>query len=103
GGEIFNHLAKGFSNGVVMFVSKMLGFLVVYNFKASIDVFGEWAVYGFFAMICFFGIVFSYFFLPETKGLTLQQIERSLQDGWFQQHRTKLVTSRGMEAGLGAC
>ncbi|CAG7834965.1 unnamed protein product [Allacma fusca] len=90
-GEILHHSAKGFSNGVVIVLTRIFGFLAMFYFKSAINVMGQWGVYWFFAVVCFLGLLFSYFFLPETKGLKLEQIEMSMKDGWLQHNRPPLV------------
>jgi hypothetical protein len=55
----------------------------MFYFKDMIIIFGQAGVYWFFSAVCFAGGVFTFFMLPETKGTSLEQIQKDLQGGWF--------------------
>jgi Sugar (and other) transporter len=55
-------------------------FLLTYKFPALNQELGPAGSFWLFAVICVAGFIFIKFKLPETKGKTLEQIERELVD-----------------------
>ncbi|ODM88818.1 Facilitated trehalose transporter Tret1-2 [Orchesella cincta] len=54
----------------------LLAFVVTKTFEDFINLFGIHMCFWFFAAICFIGFVFCLLFVPETKGKTLDEIQR---------------------------
>ncbi|XP_065556870.1 facilitated trehalose transporter Tret1-like isoform X2 [Artemia franciscana] len=50
-------------------------FLTVFFYPIMVDLVGEHGVFWLYTMCCFISIIFVYFFLPETKGKSLEEIE----------------------------
>lgn len=82
----------GFSSGVVILAARAFGFLVMFFFKDMILVVGQHGVYLFFAGVCLCGLVFSYFFIPETRKRNMEDIQTDIQQHWFF-HRVKYTDS----------
>lgn len=74
-GEVYPTQVRGVIGGMTTCAAHLSVFSVVKTFpfvKHTLDVHGAFWLYG---CMSFFGIIFFYFFLPETKGRTLQEIE----------------------------
>ncbi|XP_013201154.1 facilitated trehalose transporter Tret1 isoform X2 [Amyelois transitella] len=74
-GEVYPTQVRGIIGGMTTCAAHLSVFSVVKTFpllRSLIDFYGAFALYG---SITVFGTVFFYFFLPETKGRTLQEIE----------------------------
>jgi len=82
-GEIVAPEAKGFSNGVINFAARVFGFFLMFYFKDMNIAFGQHGVYWIFSAICFIGLLFSYLFLPETKGVEMSQVQKLIRTRWL--------------------
>jgi len=74
-GEVFPQKVRGQCAGITISVCSILFFIVVNQYPYMVDQLGKEMVFGFFGLISFLAIGFIYFFLPETKGKTLHEIE----------------------------
>ena len=69
--------------GVLMSISVMANF--IFNFTVSVSFlsmlkhFGEFNTFMLFSVISFLSIIFIRFVIPETKGVSLEDIERNWQ------------------------
>lgn len=79
--EIFPLNIRGL--GVSLAVSASWGFnmLVALTFLTLIDTFGGSGTFWIYAALCVVGWLFVYFAVPETKGCSLEQIEKNLHAG----------------------
>ncbi|XP_062540240.1 facilitated trehalose transporter Tret1-2 homolog [Armigeres subalbatus] len=76
--EIFAHDVKAIGNTINVSVSWILDFLALRFFLLISESFGfEWAFW-IFAIICAVAFFFTLFFVIETKGLSLQEIQEKL-------------------------
>ncbi|CAK1591334.1 unnamed protein product [Parnassius mnemosyne] len=50
-------------------------FIVLFIYNPLVTAVGLGPVFYFFAVACFFSVIFCFFFLPETKGLTVDVIQ----------------------------
>nr|XP_019554162.2 facilitated trehalose transporter Tret1-like [Aedes albopictus] len=77
-GEIFAHDVKSIGNTINVSVSWILDFMALRFFLLISESFGfEWAFW-IFAIICALAFLFTLFFVIETKGLSLQEIQERL-------------------------
>ena len=74
--EIFPLRARGVAQTISIAVAGVLAFAVTYAFLPLENVIHSYGVFWLYAGVCFLGILFGYFFLPETKGKSLEEIER---------------------------
>lgn len=78
--EIFPNRIRGAAMSVSVFALWLGCFLLTYTFPLMKDLLGISNTFWVYAAICTAGFVFILFRLPETKGKTLEQIERELVD-----------------------
>lgn len=78
--EIFPNRIRGAAMSVSVFALWMGCFLLTYTFPLMKDWLGISNTFWVYAAICAAGFVFIFYRLPETKGKTLEQIERELVD-----------------------
>jgi SP family sugar porter-like MFS transporter len=55
-------------------------FILTFTFPILNEKLGTAGTFWIYAAICLFGLVFTVFTLPETKGKSLEQIEKDLVD-----------------------
>ena len=82
-GEIFPAEVKGLASSIVTAVNWGLSFLITKTIDQETAFFGGepkglGGVFGGYGMICFLGIFFVNFCIPETKGRSLEQIQVEL-------------------------
>jgi MFS family permease len=74
--EIFPTQIRGMAVGVAVSSLWISCFLVTFTFPFILAAVGMASAFGLFAAICFAGFIFVLRFVPETKGRSLEEIER---------------------------
>jgi MFS family permease len=78
--EIFPNRIRGVAMSVAVSSLWIACFLLTYTFPLLNARLGPAGTFWLYAAICVMGLLFIFFKLPETKGKTLEQIERELVD-----------------------
>ena len=73
--EIIPLRIRGLGMGICVFFNWMANFVVGLIFPVLMSSVGMSMTFGVFVVIGFFSIAFTYLFVPETKGKSLEQIE----------------------------
>jgi len=73
--EIFPNRARGIGMSVSVLVNWTFNWLVVFLFPWMLTELGGSLVYGFLSVMGFILLIFTWFYVPETKGKTLEEIE----------------------------
>lgn len=71
---------RGFVTTVCVSFSWLLAFLLLQFFQFFLALIGIYVIMGFFAFCCFIEVIFVYYFLPETKGITYHEIQCKLNE-----------------------
>jgi len=79
--EIYPLNIRGRAMSVATLSNWLFNMIVASSFLTLTDKLGKAGVFWFYALICVAGIVFAFFFVPETKGHTLEDIERYVKTG----------------------
>ena len=74
-GELLPSNLRGLGSGLVLFSNQVSWFLMVFTFPLLEATFGLDVLFFIFSGVTIFVVVFAYFFVPETFGLTLENIE----------------------------
>jgi SP family facilitated glucose transporter-like MFS transporter 8 len=77
-GELFAPHIKGFASSLSCVLNWILAFLVTKFYSDLADSFGAHTTFWIFAVISVIGTVFVFFLVPETKGKTLDEIQKEL-------------------------
>jgi len=77
-GELFAPQIKGFASSLSCILNWILAFLVTKFYSDLANAFGTHTTFWIFAVISAIGTVFVFFLVPETKGKTLDEIQREL-------------------------
>jgi MFS family permease len=78
--EIFPNRIRGTAMSIAVAFLWIACFLLTYTFPIFNAVLGASVTFWIYAAICVLGFIFIFLKLPETKGKTLEQIERDLVD-----------------------
>uniref|UniRef100_A0A3P8YHA0 Solute carrier family 2, facilitated glucose transporter member 8 n=1 Tax=Esox lucius TaxID=8010 RepID=A0A3P8YHA0_ESOLU len=73
--EIFPSRVKGFASSVCVLTNWGTAFLITKTFQDLMDLLSSAGTFWFFSGCCALNVVFTIFFVPETKGQTLEQIQ----------------------------
>jgi MFS family permease len=76
--EIFPNRIRGAAVSVAVSALWIASFILTFTFPLILQAIGSAATFWFYAAICFVGFVFIKLSVPETKGKTLEEIEREL-------------------------
>jgi sugar phosphate permease len=76
--EIFPNRVRGAAMATAVFALWVGNFLLTYLFPSMLEKLGAAGTFWIFAGICAVGFVLMKLWLPETKGKTLEEIEREL-------------------------
>ncbi len=79
-GELLPARASGSAAGVASAFHWIIAFIVTLTFLPAQQAFNTYCVFWFFAAICLVGMVTVYMFLPETRGKSLEEIQRHFQN-----------------------
>ena len=77
--EIVPLKIRGFGVGIVTCFSYVFVIIITGLFRNYEDAVHSWGAFWSFAIVCFVGIIYVAVFIPETKGKSLEEIERSFQ------------------------
>jgi len=77
-GEIFPSKVRGHAASVSTAFNWACSFAVTKFFNDLMDVLGAHGAFWFFGIICFLSIFFVTIFVPETKGHSLENIEKHM-------------------------
>ncbi|MBR6162299.1 sugar porter family MFS transporter [bacterium] len=73
--EVFPLKIRGIAMSICTVANFAFNFFVVYSFPILLEkIGGDWTFWGF-GVVSFFCIIFVYYFVPETKGISLEKIE----------------------------
>ncbi|XP_069729564.1 solute carrier family 2, facilitated glucose transporter member 8 isoform X2 [Phaenicophaeus curvirostris] len=73
--EIFPLKARGISSGTCVLTNWIMAFLVTKEFDDFIGFLTPYGTFWLFSVFCCLNVTFTAFYVPETKGQTLEQIE----------------------------
>lgn len=79
--EIFPLDVRGAGMALASITNWGFNFLVVLTFPTLLATIGVAGTFGIFAGMCLIGIVFAWLLVPETRGISLERIERHLRSG----------------------
>lgn len=79
--EVFPLNVRGRGMSVASVTNWGFNFLVVFSFPILVSDIGLGAVFAIYALVCAFGILFTWRYVPETNGILLEDIERHLRSG----------------------
>ncbi|MDF2996047.1 MAG: sugar transporter [Xanthobacteraceae bacterium] len=79
--EIFPLRLRGLGMGAASLANWGFNFLVVLTFPVLLETLGLAGVFSIYALVCVAGLVFAARYVPETSGLTLEEIEAHLKAG----------------------
>lgn len=79
--EIFPLNVRGTAMGVAVFSCWFWNFVVSSTFLTLLNAFGPSNTFLLYAAMCVFGFIFCYYKVPETKGVSLEQIEENIRRG----------------------
>jgi SP family facilitated glucose transporter-like MFS transporter 8 len=79
--EIFSSEVRGIAGSSACLFNWVMAFMVTKFYKNMISAVDSYGTFWIFSGFCGVGILFVYFLVPETKGKTLEQIQRELHSG----------------------
>lgn len=79
--EIFPLHVRGAGMGMSAMSNWTFNTVVIFSFPLMQHSLGIEYTFGFYALICFFGLMYTYYFMPETKNISLEQIEHHIMSG----------------------
>ncbi|MGR7995399.1 sugar porter family MFS transporter [Xanthobacter sp. ZOL 2024] len=79
--EVFPLNVRALGMSLASLVNWGFNFLVVFSFPILVAEFGLGGVFGLYALVCVAGIAFTLWLVPETNGVSLEEIERHLKSG----------------------
>ncbi|MFG1300828.1 sugar porter family MFS transporter [Xanthobacter sp. V3C-3] len=79
--EVFPLDVRALGMSVASLVNWGFNFLVVFSFPVLVAEFGLAGVFGLYAVVCVAGLAFTQWLVPETSGVSLEEIERHLGSG----------------------
>lgn len=100
--EIFNLGSRSKAMAITTSATWMCNFIIGLVTPDMLETL-KWGTYIFFAAFCLIGLVFTYFCVPETKGRTLEDMDRVFGDDAATQEKERLfaiAASLGLTASI---
>lgn len=79
--EIFPLHVRGAGMGMSAMSNWSFNTLVIFSFPLLQSSLGIASTFALYALICFLGLIYTYFYMPETKNISLEQIENYIMSG----------------------
>jgi SP family galactose:H+ symporter-like MFS transporter len=79
--EIFPLEVRGTAMGIAVFSCWLWNFLVSSTFLTLVNLLGPSKTFLTYTMMCLIGLIISFYFVPETKGVSLEKIEENIRQG----------------------
>lgn len=79
--EIFPLHVRGAGMGLSAMSNWTFNTVVIFSFPILHNMFGIEFTFALYAIICFLGLIYTYFYMPETKNISLEQIENYVMSG----------------------
>ena len=79
--EIFPLHVRGAGMGITAMSNWTFNTVVIFSFPLLQKMLGIEYTFALYAMICFLGLIYTYFYMPETKNISLEQIENHVMAG----------------------
>lgn len=79
--EVFPLNVRGLGMSVASITNWGFNFLVVFSFPVLVATLGLGGVFAIYAVVCALGIFFTFWYVPETNGVELEDIEHHLRSG----------------------
>lgn len=77
--ELFPINVKSLASSIATMMACIFNFIVTKLYQSVKDAFGLYTVFWLFASVAYIGVFFTYFFVPETKGKTLEEVQDNIQ------------------------
>ncbi|CAH2268996.1 jg16020 [Pararge aegeria aegeria] len=77
--ELFPINVKTTASSAATMMACVMNFFVTKSYQGIKDGFGQFTVFWSFASIAYAGMLFIYFFVPETKGKSLEEVQDNMQ------------------------
>ncbi len=75
--EIFPQQVRGVAMSFVTSIQWLANFVVSLSFLSMLDSLGSQITFLCYAGVCFISVIFAFYFIPETRKMTLEEIDRS--------------------------
>ncbi|KTD65859.1 sugar porter family MFS transporter [Legionella shakespearei] len=79
--EIFPLHVRGAGMGLSAMSNWTFNTVVIFSFPILHNMFGIEFTFALYAIICFLGLIYTYFYMPETKNISLEHIENYVMSG----------------------
>lgn len=79
--EIFPLHVRGAGMGFSAMSNWTFNTVVIFSFPLLEKMMGIEYTFALYAVICLLGLMYTYFYMPETKGISLEQIENYIMSG----------------------
>ncbi|MEW5422898.1 sugar porter family MFS transporter [Amorphus sp. 3PC139-8] len=96
--EVFPLNVRGLGMSVASITNWGFNFIVVFSFPVLVSTIGLGGVFAIYSIVCALGIAFTFWYVPETNGVALEDIEEHLRSG--KPFRQLGNTAAAMPAGL---
>lgn len=97
--EIYPQRERGLASGLTIFSAYTMSFVIVKLYPMMVDGLGNELTFIFYGFVALFGVLYVFWFLPETKGKTLKEIEDYFRHTTTKQNKLYIVDGQTAEKG----
>ncbi|KAL4898971.1 hypothetical protein BDW74DRAFT_189583 [Aspergillus multicolor] len=99
GGELWPNRIRSFGSAIAQCFHWLFMFAMSYGTPSLLAQTNNWGAFIFFGAWCFIALIFVYLMVPETSGLTVEELDDVFKGSWFNAARRtekKVVTHEGI-------
>ncbi|KAF2165373.1 hypothetical protein M409DRAFT_36910 [Zasmidium cellare ATCC 36951] len=89
GGEIWPNHLRSFGSSVTQVFHWLLHYAMSYATPSLLEATDNWGAFIFFAAWCAVTILYVFLFVPETAGISVEELDELFQGSWFNAYRRK--------------
>lgn len=88
GSELWPNRIRSFGSAVGQTFHWIFIYAIKFSIPSLLDDTNNWGAFLFFAGWCFLGLIYVFFMVPETAGLSVEEVDRIFEGPWFKAYRT---------------
>lgn len=103
GSELWPNRIRSFGGAVGQTFHWLFIYAIKYSIPSLLDDTDNWGAFLFFAGWCFVGLIYVFFMVPETAGLSVEEVDKIFEGPWFSAFRqnNRRESLGGVEDGAG--
>jgi hypothetical protein len=92
GGELWPNRIRSFGSALSQCFHWLFIFAMAYGVPSLLEHTDNWGAFIFFGVSCFISLIYVYLMVPETSGLSVEEMDEIFKGSWFNARRAHKPT-----------